>query len=444
MRRLILGIAFMVGGCAVGPNFRSPTVELEPRYVNSVDTALSADLARWWRSMGDATLDSLMQRAFANNRDLRSAVKSVEIARLGIASAKALALPSLTLGADVGAKQGVPVTGSYTVMPTISWEVDLWGKIRRQAEAAGADFHVSEYQAAAIMQNLAAEVATTYFSTCSYRDALHVATTTYLSRLRSQTLMDSMFRYGAISEVDLKQAFASTATANAAVEQYSRAYKSALLSLNLLLGDYPNDVILSDTPPTLTPIGAGVPSSLLERRADVMQAYFGLQKANAMIGVAIAERLPSISLTGSGGLAASIINDAATGRPLAWSASASLLAPILNWGTLKRNERIARIETEQALLAYEQSVLTAISDVETALVAVDTYNGQVRSLASVVEASSRAQMLSDALYRAGEASYLDVLDADRSLFSAELSYIDAVNNRISAYITLYKALGGGW
>lgn len=445
MRTLIFISTLLLTSCAVGPNFRSPEVVIPVDYSNAIDTSSIGNLSHWWRAFDNDQLDSLEDLALANNKNLAVAVQNIEIARLRIASARSEALPSLTLSGDAGAKYDyqTKTVQSYSLMPTVSWDIDLWGKVRRQVEAEKANFRATGYQTAAVLQTLTSQVATTYFSALSYRDALIIAQNTYDSRFKSNILMDSMYFYGAISEVDLAQSRASLATAGATVEQYKRALEQTTLALNLLLGQNPQPIDLQASKSIELVISVGLPSSLLERRPDVMASYYAVQQANAMVGVAVANRLPSISITGQGGLATSIVNDLATARPLAWSGAAALIAPILNWGTLRRAEKTARIQAEQAVLGYEQAVLTAINDVEQALVAIDTYGRELEESARMVRSSDKAAQLTRELYRSGSASYLDVLDADRTLLSSQLQYSQTVNNRYASYIALYKALGGG-
>lgn len=449
MRTIILAVILFTG-CAVGPKFRSPEVIVPPNYIagsaDNYNISQVESLRKWWQKFNDPILDSLIQRAVEGNRNLASAVKNIEIARMQTATVKSQALPSISLVGSGEAKytHATKIVQDYSIMPTVSWDIGLWGKVRRQAEAAGAAFVATEYEVAAIVQNLTAEVATTYFSALSYEYALQIAQRTYISRDSSQRLMEAMFYYGSISDVDLQQSKASLATAGTSVEQYKRALEQTILALNLLMGENPHNITLGTLKPVNLTIPAGLESSLLERRPDVIQAYYAVQQANAMIGVAVANRLPSISLTGAGGLATTVVRDVATGYPLAWNGAASLIAPILNWGTLRREEKTARIKTEQAVLAYEQAVLGAISEFEQSLVAVDTYNREIAQCVQMVVSSEKAAILTNALYRSGSASYLDVLDADRTLFAAQLQYVQTINNQIASYITLYKALGGGY
>lgn len=446
MRKFIILAILFVSGCAVGPKFRAPKVVLPEAYTYSMDTTAIGDLSAWWTNFDDPVLDTLMQQAFRGNKNLASAVKNIEIARLKISSARSAALPSIGLSAsaDVSYNPTDKITQEYSVTPTISWDIDVWGKIRRQIEAAGASFRATEYEVYAIAQTLAADVATTYFTALSYKEALRIAENTYASRQGSQVLMDSMYKYGYISEVDLSQSRASMATAGATMEQYRRALEQSVLALNLLMGDNPTPITIGEIQPVELTIPTGLPSALLERRPDVMQAYYGVKQANALIGVAVANRLPSLSLTGDGGFVKTIVDGASSGRPVAWSGVAQIIAPILNWGTLRRNEKIARVQTEQAVIGYEQSMLNAINEVEASLVAIHTYGREVSQSAVMVSSSKVAGNLTRELYRSGSASYLDVLDADRTLLSAQLQYVQTVNNRLASYVTLYKALGGGW
>lgn len=442
MKKILL-IALMLTGCTVGQNFKSPKVELPTSYVNATDTTSTEISTPWWQNFKDPILDSLMSIALTNNKNLATSVKNIEIARLNILNSRAQAYPSLSLEGSAAASYDyqTKIAQNYTLKPTISWEIDLWGKIRRQTEAAGANFKATQYETAAVAQSLKSQFATTYFTALSSKMALQIAQETYRSRAHTTQLMDSMYRYGAISELELQQARTSTSTAAIAVEQYDRQLRQAVLSLNLLMGRNSEPITLGDLRVAEIDIPVGLPSSLLEKRPDVMQAYYGVQKANAMVGVATANRLPALSLTADGGLASSIVNDIATVRPVAWSAAASLIAPILSWGTLRRAEQIAKIETQQALLAYEESVIKAINEVEQALVAVQTYNREVEKCRAMVESSQKSQQLTVELYKVGEKSYLDMLDAERTLLSTQLQYVQTIMMQIDGYITLYTALG---
>lgn len=446
MKNIIIIASALLMGCSVGPNFRAPEARVPQSYTNSLDTTAVDSIRGWWTNFDDPMLDTLISRAIRGNKTLASAVKNIEIARLGVASARSQALPSIGLDLSGQAKYTyqTKTVQQYSIMPVISWDIDIWGKIRREVEASGASFRATQYQTAAVMQTLVSDVALTYFSALSYNSLLDLAKQTYINRLNSLRLMDSMYRYGAISDLEIQQAKASLMTAGTAVDQYTRAQSQALLSLNLLMGDNPTKIDVGTLRPITLEIPVGLPSSLLERRPDVMQAYYAVQQANAMIGVAIANRLPSLSLTGQGGLATTIVNDIATGKPLSWGAAAGIIAPLLNWGTLRRNEKIARVKTQQALLAYQQAVLESINQVEQALVAISTTNSEIEQVKQLVQASQKAETLTVELYKVGQISYLNQLDADRNLFASQIQQIELLNGQMRNYVTLYKALGGGW
>lgn len=446
MKNIIIIASTLLMGCVVGPNFREPKLSVPQSYTNALDTTAVDSIRSWWTNFNDPMLDTLISRAIRGNKNLAVAVKNIEVARLGVASAKSQALPSIGLNLSGQAKYTyqTKTVQQYSIMPAISWDIDLWGKIRREVEAAGASFRATEYQTAAVMQTLVSDVAVTYFSALSYNSLLGVARQTYLTRLNSLRLMDSMYRYGAISDLEIQQAKASLMSAGTAVDQYTRALSQSTLALNLLMGENPTSLKIGELAAVSIDIPVGLPSSLLERRPDVMQAYYGVQQANAMIGVAVANRLPSLSLTGQGGVATTIVNDIATGKPLSWSAAAGIIAPLLNWGTLRRNEKIARVKTQQAVLEYEQAVLESINQVEQALVAVRTTDLELGQMGQMVEASRKAESLTSELYRVGEMSYLDQLDADRTLFAAQIQQVELINSQMANYVTLYKALGGGW
>lgn len=438
-------------GCVVGPNFKNPPVETPPKF--AYDTLVKADSnavisIQWWESFGDTILTQLIDTAIKNNKNLAIALSNVEQARLKAKSVKAEMLPTfgINIGASYNYQYNTKLTQQYSAMLSVSWDIDLFGKLKRMSEASQNQYFASEFGRQATQLALTAEVATTYFSLLQYQSNLEISQQTYKTRAESTIMMDSMFFYGAISQVDLEQAKASTQTAKVAVEQYDRAVKQTMLALNLLLGQNPDKFQTGQLPDSVKvfEIPVGLPSSLLERRPDVMQAFYLVAAANANIGVAIANRLPSLSLTGQGGLLSIFERDLTSGMPIGWSATGSLVQPLLNWGNNKRAVEIAREQTKVATLNYQQTALNAINEVEQALIAIDTYKRQLIAAKQLMTSAKTAQYLTKELYTNGSQSYLDLLDADRTLFSAQAQYWETAQNYMSAYVSLYKALGGGW
>lgn len=448
----VLAAVLTLTGCAVGPKFRSPEVSVPQAYLyDSVaargDTVVNL---RWWENFGDPQLTGLIEVALDSNRNLAVAASRIEVARLQLKMARAELGPSVGLSLQGGATYTKPtgIVQQYAVEPTIRWEIDLFGKLRRAAESARAQMLATEQDYRGMRLSLAAEVATTYFNLLQYDMALEVSRETYLLRRAGQDIIDSLFYYGMSSAVDLEQARSLTATAAASIPQYERAKVQAQMALNALLGENPrpievdgNRLLMAMTPEQ---VPAGLPSSLLDRRPDIRAAYYGVASATAEVGVAVANRYPSVMLTGEGGLLSSTLKGLFHGNPFGWSASLSIAEPLFAWGKNKRAVEIAREADKQAVLNYEQAVITALGEVEGSLEGVETYRMQVERYRELLEATRATQMMTQELYRAGSNTYLDVLDAERELFSTQIGFSQVLAAQLAEYVALYKALGGGW
>ena len=297
---------------------------------------------------------------------------------------------------------------------------------------------------------LAAEVATTYFTLLEYERDLAIARQSCALRRESAALIDSMFRYGMSDGVALEQARSLVYTAEADIPQYRRAVAQTRLSLDILLGETPRRTdsagaglrLLTDYRPADIPVG--LPSELLERRPDIMQARYDMLAAAAEVGIARGNRFPSIALTAKGGAASNSIKGLTSANPWAWDALGSLTLPVFNFGRLRRAEQAAMERYTQSALTYEQTVLTAFSDVEQALVAITTYRRQTERYGELVLANDRIAAMTQALYRSGLSDYLDVIDAQRSLYQSQMEFVNLVAQQYINYVNLCKALGGGW
>lgn len=452
-----IAAAALLAGCAVGPNFKSPAVSVPSGYMNdSIRVATSAsedsilNLA-WWENFDDPLLTSLINSALDSNLNLRVAASRVEQSRLELQNARAALAPTVGVSLS-GTGTQTPAMASpaqqYAIEPTLSWELDIFGKLRRMSQAAAAQLLATEQGYRAVRLALVAQVATTYFSLLQYDLALDISHSSYNLRRGEQVIIDSMVYYGASSAVALEQARSLTATAAAAIPQYERARNDAQNALCVLLGRNPyhievdGSLLLSGTVPEAVP--AGLPTSLLDRRPDIMQAYYGVAESTANVGVAVANRYPSVTLTGSGGVLSSTLKGLFTGNPFGWSAGISIVEPLLAWGRNKRAVDIARQADIQAILTYKQSVISALSEVETALSAVATYRVEVEQNLMLLEATRSTQMLTRELYNNGSNTFLDVLDAERQFFSTQIGLSQILSDQLSSYVTLYKALGGGW
>ena len=440
-------------GCTVGPRFEPPAVAIPQRYIGQVSDAAS-DLG-WWKLFNDTTLVRLVSTALRNNRNIAVALSRVEQARLTLKATKASLGPSVGYGLDAqyGTESYVGLTTdkpeqSYMIKPTISWEVDLFGKIRRMSEADRAQMLATDRAAQGVMVSLAAEVATTYFDYLQYEYAEYISRSTLRSREDTYRLMESSYRAGTINEMELSQSRAAVATAQAAIPRFERARQQALHALSLLLGQNPSDDLIGrhaslaelDMPEE---IPAGLPSDLLERRPDMQEAYYQVMAANAEIGVAQAMRFPSIALTANGGTLSDDVSRLFGSKSYLWSVAGNLTGPVFQFGANKRRVQIAREKHRESVLNYEQCYLQALREVEDALTAVNTYRAQIEAMKTLVRSAERADTVAMQRYRGGLTDYLDVLDAERTLFEAQTDYADAVGSAMSSYVTLYKALGGG-
>lgn len=445
-------LALLLGAC--NPSLPRPSVTIPAQYLyggNFSQDSLGIDTL-WWRIFDDERLNALEEQALANNNDIEVALSRVEQARLQLATTRAEFLPSFAVGLSVDGKYDNvdKYTINYNIGPSMTWEFGMAGRLKHSLGAARAAILESEWAYRGAVLSLTAEVATTYFTLLQYERNLATARQTYALRAESAALVDSMFRYGMSSGVDLEQARSLMFTAAADISQYERALAQTRLSLNTLLGEPPvkcDDTgvglnLLTDFVPVDIPIG--LPSELLHRRADVMEAYYTLVGSGERVGIARAERFPSVAMTLSGGIASNKLKGLVTGMPFVWGATRSLTAPIFSFGRLKRNEEIARQNYLQSVATYRQTVLEALADVEQALVAIETLNTQAEHSASLVLANGKVARLTRALYNSGLSDYFDLLDAERSLYDSQMQLIDLVAQQYINYVTLFKALGGGW
>ncbi|MBO5806314.1 MAG: efflux transporter outer membrane subunit [Tidjanibacter sp.] len=468
---LVAGV--LLEGCAVTPP-DVPPLNAPDEYIfaQEGDTLVVVG-AEWWEIFGDTTLNRLIVTALEQNKNLAIAASNVAQAQAQLAAIRASFAPNIDIEADASATYTTPtgaskksIVQSYSLLPRVSWEVSLFGGARASIESANEEYIATSWGYHATRLALEAQVATTYFQWLQYARSLEISERSYALRQQAQQKADSLFYYGYSSGVDLQQARSLTATAAADIPSYRRAMVQTNLILNSLIGGKPE---LLPLPPhsrecvhslgaqldglycghlTASPLPAyipsGLPSSLLERRPDIMEAYHKMLSAAAGAQVARAERLPSISLTGEGGVLSSTLKGLTSKNPAYWTAALSLTQPLLHFGQLKAEEKVAVEQWRQASYAYQQTILAAFSDVESALVAIENYNNQVERYVELLQANNNLRTMTAALYADGLASSLNLIDAERNLYSSQLDYIALLTEQLTAYVTLYKALGGGW
>ncbi len=455
----IIVIIILLTGCALGPNFKKPQVETSAEYRNIdsliIDTSRVDTLVnlKWWELFREPVLDSLVKYALENNKNLLIAASRIEEARALYGFTKADIYPRLDLQAGAsrgnfpgGLIQTETEENNFFISPILSWEIDFWGKYRRANEAAKSEMLASLYSYHTVQLGVISEVVSTYFSLLDYHRRLDISRQTLESRLKSLDIIQKRFDKGIIPEIDLNQAQIQKEIAESSIPVYERLISLTENALSILLGNLPTNIIqgknLNDygIPPE---IPAGLPSSLLERRPDIMQAQYQLKAQNARIGVATAQLLPSISLTGLFGATSNELSTLLEGDP-AWSIGGTLFGPLFNFNKKRRRIDIEQERTRQALLIYENTVLLAFREVEDALIQLATYKKQLTSVERKYRAAANADKLSTNRYDKGVTSYLEVLETQRQLFSVQLELSELTQQYFNSYVKLYKALGGGW
>lgn len=446
-------VILLMSGCAVGPDFQRPVVDVPDQYLHDTTGVDSLLNLRWWEIFPDHNLHALIDSALKNNRDVRIAASRIEEARAIVGYTRADQYPVFGYDAS-GARTNIDLSGQtsdpvnqFSVLSNVNWEIDFWGKYRRATEAARAELLASEFAYRSILISLISEVASSYFLLLDNKSKLEISINTLESRQEALHIMQERFDKGIIPELELNQAEIQEASAASAVPFYQRQVATTEHALSILIGENPGpftqvsqlvDVLPSDSIP------AGIPSELLLRRPDILEAEQLFAAQTARIGVAQAMRFPSISLTGVFGLASADLSSLVSSNSIAWTVGGGLTGPIFNFGKNKRRVEIERKRAEQALLAYEKAVLLAFRDVENGLVGIQTYHDELRARIRQRSAAMNALYLSQERYHGGVTSYLEVLDSERTRFDSELLASEAYRNHLNAYVNLYKALGGGW
>lgn len=457
LRAGLPAMAAVLVGCAMGPDYRRPEIDVPAGYVQPVEEGESFANAPWWDLFRDPQLQAHIRTALEQNQDLGIAAARIEEFRAVLGVTRADQLPSLDVTASAARVQGSDkvfpgnlidgTVDNYRLGAEVFFELDLFGRLRRSTEAARAQLLATEEARRSITISLVASVAGTYMLLRDLDAQLAIARRTGKARAENLRIIRARFDKGTVPRLDVNQAEIELAVASASVSAAERAVAQTEHALGLLLGRNPGGIArgLPLTRQVVPPaIPAGLPSELLKRRPDVLSAEASLAAQTARIGVAQAARWPSLSLTGALGFESGELSNLTESGSDFWNVGAGLLAPVFNAGRNRSRVEIERARTEQALLAYRQTVLRAFAEVEDALVAVRTYRDEHAARRRQVEAARSAARLSRARYDGGVTSYLEVLDVERSLFSAELAESQTLRLYIDAVIQLYKALGGGW
>lgn len=412
-------------------------------------TPAASDLA-WQRFFDEPRLQGLVELALAHNRDLRVAVLNIEAAQAQAGLQRAALFPSVGVGLTTNRQPNTngDQSSTYTAGAQVSWEIDLFGRLRSLRDAALANVLSTEEVRKATQISLVAAVAQADLALRADDELLGLTRRTLATREDSQRLTQLMFDNGAASELDLHQAVSLVQAARATLAQLQRQRALDENALVLLIGQpLPDDLPVArtlDDQLVGTELPAGLPSDLLIRRPDILSAEQQLAAAEANIGAARAAFFPSISLTGSAGAASTHLSDLFNHGRFAWTLGSQLLAPVFDGGRNRSNLEAARANQQIAVAQYEKAIQTAFREVADALAGRATLDEQSRAQQALIESEASRLRLADLRYRNGVSSYLDLLDAQRSLFSAEQTGVQTRLARLQNRIELYKVLGGGW
>jgi outer membrane protein, multidrug efflux system len=474
----LLIIACVFAGCTVGPNYEPPQREMPANWVGATPTTApttqgsqtipaATDVSQWWRTFNDPMLDSLIERAVQNNLDLRAAGSRLRQARSSARIAGAGRYPVFDVGASYrrsgseGTSRQIATANGIVTSNTggarslhqagldASWELDIFGGVRRDIEAARADIEFANEDRRDVLVTLTSELALNYMDLRSLQRRIQIARENLKTQEYSADLVRRRQRGGFVSALDVANADAQVATTKSQIPILDQLAQQTMYNIALLLGVEPNalvgELIEHDViPPTPAEVPIGLPSELLRRRPDIRRAEANLHGATARVGVATADLFPRFALTGSVNTSDDKGGALFNWNNGFWSFGPSVSYSLFNGGRIRANIAVQNEFQEQAAIGLEQAVLTALRDVESALIAYAREQQHRAALEEAVAANAKAVDLSTRLYQQGQTDFLNVLSAQRSLYLSQDALVQSDATVATNLISLYKALGGGW
>jgi len=451
--------SILIVGCTVGPNYHRPAVQTPTVYRDLRESpqaqeqaASFADLP-WWQVFQDPQLQELIRTALKQNYDMQLATERINAERAQLSITRSQLFPQAQASGNFtgGKEQNFQSKSNFLALTAdAAFQLDLFGKLRRETEAARAQLLATEDAQRTIMLTLVSDVASDYFNLLQLDLELQITRDTAKAQQDSVKLTSFRLDHGVAIKLDVLQAQQVLDTANAQIPDLERQIGQEEDAISILIGDYPhgvprgNPLVEQALPPE---VPAGLPSALLERRPDIREAEQTLIAANAEIGVAKADFFPQISLTGSGGGSfgrSSVFSSLMSSQTSIWSYGVQVSQPIFAGGAIRGNLQLAESQHEQALIAYKQAIQHAFGDVSDALIAYQKFHDVRIGQEQVVEDLEESVGLSTMRYQGGTTTYLEVLDGQRSLFAAQLTLAEARGNEYQSLVQLYRALGGGW
>ena len=446
-------LALLLGGCMMGPDYFRPAVETPPAWRLSEKDAKDLANTTWWEQFGDPVLNDLMATALRENKDLMIAAARIEEFAGNYGIVRSGLFPQVGAGYEASRQRNTlpgdvnsSTYNAYQVALSASWEIDIWGRIRRQTEAARAQLLASEEGRRGVILSLVGSVAGSYINLRSLDRQLEIARETAKSRGESYEIFKLRFSGGVISQLELSQNKSQYDEALASIPPLEKAVAQQENGLSVLLGRNPGPIPRGKTIDQLAlpAIPAGLPSDLLERRPDLRRAEQNLVAANALIGAAKAAYFPRISLTGLFGFASLDLGNLFDSASKVWQYAAPISMPIFTAGGLAGQLQAAEATQQQALFGYQKAIQEAFREVNDELVSQDRTGAQLKAQKEQVQSLVQYSEIARLRYDNGYTSYIEVLDAERSLFNAQLQYTQTQQAQFQAMTNLYKAMGGGW
>ncbi len=464
MKRLLLVVIAigLLAGCAVGPNYRRPKVDVPAAYRGTEATTNPSSLAdaKWFEVFQDEQLQGLIRTALEHNYDMREAAARIEATRAVVGITRADQFPTVAGTASITAQRtsnsgSFPLPAGFKQERTfgtissslLSYELDFWGRLRRATEASRAELLASEENRKVIAMTLVSDLATAYFNLLELDQELEIAKRTLATRQDSLRLIQTRHDHGLATMLDVRQGEQLVQVAQEAIPALEQRIAQTENQIRLLTGEAPGPVV---RPATLTQqrlppdVPSGIPSALLDRRPDIREAEQNLVATNARIGVAKAAYFPQISLTGLFGFQSNQLSSLFSGPTKAWQFTPQLTQPVFTGGRIKSNVRYAEAQQEIALVQYERATQTAFREVADALIEYNKVRKVANTQQTLVATLQDRSDLSYKRYRGGVDTLLSALDADRDLFDAELRLAQARRDELLSEVHLYRALGGGW
>jgi outer membrane protein, multidrug efflux system len=451
---ILLVLVTLFTGCMIGPDYRRPSVDTPQAFrYEPQETAETAN-SEWWKQFKDPVLDALINESLANNKDVQIAAANINQVAGVLMSTRSALFPQINYSGS-GVRQQVSTSiiplpqNPYTTLQALagaSWEIDLWGRIRRLTEAARANLLASEEARRGIILSLVSEVASSYVQLRALDEQLLIARRTLKTHADSVRLFELQKKYGQVPQMTVEQARSQYETAAASIPQIELQIVQTENSLCLLLGRNPGPIKRGRTLAELIApaVPANLPSQLLERRPDILQAEQNLIAANAQIGAARALYFPTISLTGALGYSSTELGDLFKGSSWTWNYGGSIIGPIFTAGNIRGQVKQAEAAHQALLINYQKVIQNAFADTEYSLASRQKLLDQFLAEQKKVIAYQEYARLARLQYNGGYAPYLTVLYAEEQLFPAELNAAQTQAAALISIVNIYKATGGGW